>query len=107
MLGCEHHGLDGGDLGGRELTRVSAGAGRTVVQGTGCTSVAPRMIAGRFEAEDPEDEGKREDGLRALDGSEDIRRHKSRMLCLMSCVLGFESDLKHEVQMVQGLADGG
>ena len=38
---------------------------------------------------------------------DDSTGHKSRMLCLMSCVLGFESDLKHEVQMVQGLADGG
>jgi hypothetical protein len=31
------------------------------------------MIAGRFEPEDPEEEGKREDGLRTLDGAEDIR----------------------------------
>ena len=73
VLGCEHHVLDGGDLGGRELTRVGAGARGTVVQGTGCSSVAPGMKAGAFEAEDLEDEGKREDGLRALDGSGDIR----------------------------------
>jgi hypothetical protein len=31
------------------------------------------MKAGGFEAEAPEGEGKREDGLRALDGTEDIR----------------------------------
>ena len=35
--------------------------------------MAPGMIAGRFEPEDPEEEGKREDGLRTLDGAEDIR----------------------------------
>ena len=31
------------------------------------------MIAGGFEAENPENEGKREDGVRTLDCAEDIR----------------------------------
>jgi hypothetical protein len=73
VVGCEHHRLDGGHLADGELTWVGARAGETIVEGTSCRGVAPDMQTSRFEAEDPEDECKREDGLRTLDGAEDIR----------------------------------
>jgi hypothetical protein len=73
VLGSEHHALDGGDLHGRELAGVGAWAGGAIVEGAGRASVPPGMVASRFEAEEPEDESKRKDRLRAFDGAEDIR----------------------------------
>ena len=73
MLGRQHHLLDGGNFGGGELARGGAWARRAIVEGTSYGGVAPGVVASRFEAEDLENDGKREEGLRALDGAEDVR----------------------------------
>jgi hypothetical protein len=73
MLGRKYHALDGGKFGRGELAGVGMRAGGAIVEGTGYGGVAPGMVASRFEAEDPEDEGEREEGQCAFDGAEDVR----------------------------------
>ena len=71
-IGREHHALDSCDLGGGELAGVGAGAGGTIIKVANYGVTAPGVVVSRFEAEDPENDGEREEGLCALDGAEDV-----------------------------------
>jgi len=61
-------------LGDGELARAGAGTRRAIVEGAGCRGVARGMVASRFEAENPEDQAKRQPWPGTLDGAENVRR---------------------------------
>jgi hypothetical protein len=64
--------------------------------------VAPGKVAGRFEAEDPEDEGEGEERLCGLDGAEDISLGRP----LWQSLAG-KAEAGHAEQSEQESNDGG
>jgi hypothetical protein len=72
VLWSEHHGPDGGNLGGGELTWARALAGGAIVKMASQPGMAPGMVAGGFEAENFENHCEREDRLRGGDRAKDV-----------------------------------